>query len=359
MRIEGKGAPALLTTTAIETVHETAESAFAFMKSKGYAPTPKCYALWFAYFSKSDPELERVLAPVAEGAEALSEQRIHDLYSQFFETDMETETLRQTGALIEASVAKVIEHLNDVDNSAAHYGERLNNFTGQLSRDIDQAELEKIVGAVIGETHKMRERSEQIVGDIKESSLEMIELRRSLENVRREAHTDPLTGIANRRSFDERLKAVLRDARESGEALSLLMVDIDHFKKFNDSFGHQLGDKVLQLVARILKTQIKGRDTVARYGGEEFAVILPATKLEGAAALAEQIREAVASRHIVQKRTGEDFGTITLSIGAAFLRGGESGESLIKRADDALYAAKREGRNRVVAGQPAGKRIAV
>lgn len=349
----------MIETTAIETVHETAETAFEFMRSKGFAPTPKCYALWFAYFSKSDPELERVLARVADGHEELTERRIQDLYSQFFETDMETDTLRQTGALIEASVAKVLERLNDVDNSAAHYGERLNNFTGKLSQTIDQEELGKIVASVISDTHQMRQRSEQIVGDIKESSLEIIELRRSLENVRREAHTDSLTGIANRRSFDDRLKTALCDAQENEESLSLLMIDIDYFKKFNDSFGHQLGDKVLQLVARILKTQIKGRDTVARFGGEEFAVILPATKLGGAAALAEQIREAVASRRIVQKRTGEDFGSITLSIGAAALCGDELGEALIKRADEALYAAKREGRNRVVTEQSLSKRIAV
>ena len=349
----------MITTTTIETVYETAETAFEFMRARGYAPSPKCYALWFAYFSKSDPELERVLAPVADGNEILTDLRVHELYSQFFEHDMETETLRQTGALIEASVAKVIEHLNDANKSAANYGERLNNFTGKLSEKIDQVELEKIVSAVISETHQMRRRSEQIAGDIKESSLEIMELRRSLENVRREAHTDSLTGIANRRSFDDRMRSALQEARENEEALSLLMIDIDHFKKFNDSFGHQLGDKVLQLVARIFKTQIKGRDTVARYGGEEFAIILPATKLAGAAALAEHIREAVASRRIVQKRTGEDFGGITLSIGAASLRGDEPGEAFIRRADEALYTAKREGRNRVITEQTLSKHIAV
>jgi diguanylate cyclase len=168
-----------------------------------------------------------------------------------------------------------------------------------------------------------------------------------------------LTGIANRRSFDERLKLAIREAKSSSDTLSLLMIDIDHFKKFNDSFGHQLGDKVLQLVARILKTSIKGRDTVARYGGEEFAVILPSTRLAGAATLGDQIREAVASRRIIQKRTGEDFGSITLSVGVSSLRSADSGESLIKRADDALYSAKRGGRNRVITEDQLGRPVAV
>lgn len=349
----------MLKTSAIETVQETAEQTFDFIKSKGYSPTPKCYALWFAYFSKADPEIERVLAPVVAGAQELTAQGIHDLYSQFFEADMDTETLRQTGAMIEASVAKVVERMNAINDSAAHYGERMHDFSGQLQHKISQEELEKIVGAVVNETSKMQERNEEIVGDIKESSKEIAELRQNLENVRREAHTDALTGIANRRSFDKRLNTVLADARANGEPVSLLMIDIDHFKHFNDNFGHQLGDKVLQLVARILKTQVKGRDTVARFGGEEFAVILPTTRLPGAAALAEQIREAVATRRIVQKRTGEDFGTITLSIGAACLHSDESGQSLIARADESLYLAKKGGRNRVVTEEALHKPIAV
>ncbi len=354
--VEGE---AVILTEDVNSIHEVSEKAFALIKSRRLAPTPKCYALWYAYFSGADPELERILKQVEDGIETLTERRILDLYSQFFEADMETEAIRQTGALIEASVAKVMERLVEANDNAARYGKSLDNFTGHLTRGIDGQELQQIVSAVLAETHKMRERSERIAGDIKESSLEIIELRRSLETVRREAHTDALTGIANRRSFDERLKAALRDAKESGETLSLLMIDIDHFKKFNDSFGHPIGDKVLQLVARILKTSIKGRDTVARYGGEEFAVILPSTRMAGAAVLANQIREAVATRHIIQKRTGEDFGTITLSIGVANLRSSDSGEGLIKRADEALYAAKRNGRNRVITEDQLGRPVAV
>jgi diguanylate cyclase len=348
---------AVILTDDVNSVHEIAQKAFDLMLTRGFAATPKCYALWYAYFSKADPELQSVLDKVVSGSELLTGQRVLDLYGQFFEVDMEAEAVRQTGALIEASVAKVIERLNDANDNATVYGQNLDNFSGRLSRGIGQAELQKIVGSVMSETRKMKERSERIAGDIKESSLEIVELRRSLESVRREAHTDALTGIANRRSFDKRLKAALREAKETSDTLSLLMVDIDYFKKFNDSHGHQLGDKVLQLVARILKTSIKGRDTVARYGGEEFAVILPSTRLAGAATLADQIREAVASRHIIQKRTGEDFGAITLSIGVANLRSSDSAEGLVKRADDSLYAAKRGGRNRVVAEDQLGRAV--
>jgi diguanylate cyclase len=331
-----------------EDIRRIADSAFSLIRDKGYRPTPKNYTLWFAYFAKVDPDLTRILDAVLADGQDFSEQRALALYSQFFEIDMEAEALRQSSALIEASVSKVLENLAKADKDASRYGEALQDYSGRLVPGLDEATVRRIVDGVVDETQKMRARNQAIVGDIKRSSAEIEELRRTVENVRREAHTDSLTGIANRRSFDENLAAAIRQAAEQDTTLGLLMVDIDHFKGFNDNFGHQVGDKVLQLVARILKQSVKGRDTVARYGGEEFAVVLPNTPLPGSAALAEQIRTAVASRRIVHKGSGEDFGVITLSVGVATLHKGETRDALIGRADRALYAAKTQGRNRVV-----------
>lgn len=331
-----------------EDIRRIADAAFSLIQDKGYRPTPKNYTLWFAYFAKVDPDLTRILDAVLADGEAFSEQRALALYSQFFEIDMEAEAIRQSSALIEASVSKVLETLAKADKDASRYGKALQDYSGRLAPGLDEATVRRIVDSVVDETQKMRARNQAIVGDIKRSSVEIEELRRTIENVRREAHTDSLTGIANRRSFDENLAAAIREAAEQDATLGLLMVDIDHFKNFNDNFGHQVGDKVLQLVARILKQSVKGRDTVARYGGEEFAVVLPNTPLAGSAALAEQIRTAVASRRIVHKGSGEDFGVITLSVGVATLHKGETRDALIGRADRALYAAKTQGRNRVV-----------
>jgi diguanylate cyclase len=331
-----------------EDIRRIADSAFSLIRNKGYRATPKNYTLWFAYFAKVDPDLTRILDAVLADGEEFSEQRALALYSQFFEIDMEAEAIRQSSALIEASVSKVLENLAKADKDASRYGDALQDYSGRLVPGLDEATVRRIVDGVVDETQKMRARNRAIVGDIKRSSQEIEDLRRTIENVRREAHTDSLTGIANRRSFDEHLAAAIREAAEQDTTLGLLMIDIDHFKGFNDNFGHQVGDKVLQLVARILKQSVKGRDTVARYGGEEFAVVLPNTQLAGSAALAEQIRTAVASRRIVHKGSGEEFGVITLSVGVATLHKGETRDALIGRADRALYAAKTQGRNRVV-----------
>ncbi|CAO3400004.1 Putative diguanylate cyclase (GGDEF domain) [Azospirillum palustre] len=141
------------------------------------------------------------------------------------------------------------------------------------------------------------------------------------------------------------MEASVRDE----QPLSLLMVDIDHFKSFNDTHGHLVGDHVLKLVARMLTECIKGRDTATRYGGEEFAIILPRTSLENATRLAEQVRVFVGGRQIVNKARNANYGTVALSVGVAQFRPGEPALTLVRRADQALYAAKRSGRNRVTA----------
>ena len=126
------------------------------------------------------------------------------------------------------------------------------------------------------------------------------------------------------------------------------MMDIDHFKAFNDNFGHLLGDEVLKIVAKSLTDCVKGADVVARYGGEEFSVILPNTPLNGAQRVAETIRATIAKRELKRRDSGESYGQITVSVGVSLLRpGSDTNESLIKRADDALYKSKRHGRNRV------------
>jgi diguanylate cyclase len=164
-----------------------------------------------------------------------------------------------------------------------------------------------------------------------------------------EAMTDALTGLRNRKAFDEALVELTAAANEEGEPLALLMLDIDHFKKFNDTYGHPLGDEVIRLVGGCLTACTKGRDIACRYGGAEFAVILPATDLRGASTVAEQIRGTVAGKKITRKRTNETLGQVTLSIGAAEWSPSEPVEEWVQRADEALYGAKQGGRNRVEA----------
>ena len=177
----------------------------------------------------------------------------------------------------------------------------------------------------------------------------MDKLRKELDQVRKQASTDALTGLYNRTTFFDSLEAVDAESNPLSNPYSVAMIDIDHFKRVNDTFGHLVGDKVIRFVADSLRQSIKGRDCAARYGGEEYALLLPETSLENAVILCNKIREHIAKTNLVRSGTKESLGQITISVGIAQKRSGEGRMDLLARADKALYLSKERGRNKVTA----------
>jgi diguanylate cyclase len=242
----------------------------------------------------------------------------------------------------------VLDKLEAAGKHAGDYGRTLSEVSGGLGGDHSPAGLRKLVDGLLGATRAMEERTKTLESELQHSSEQVTELKVQLDDVRKESRIDQLTGVANRKAFDAELQAAIEDSAETGAALALLMCDIDHFKSFNDTWGHQIGDQVLRLVANCLSENVKGRDTAARYGGEEFVVILRQTALDNALNLADQIRSTVESKKLVKKSTGDILGRITISIGVAQLSADDHAETLVQRADTCLYRAKHTGRNRVV-----------
>ena len=251
------------------------------------------------------------------------------------------------GTGMSAAIDAVLVRLEAAARHTEAYSNTLNAASGELSAGQSPADLRKLVEDLIGATRAMESRTKALEGELQKSSEQVVELRGALADVRKETMTDPLTGISNRKAFDAAMDAALLALAE-GEPVSLMMCDIDHFKKFNDSWGHQTGDQVLRLVASCLSDNVKGRDTAARYGGEEFGVLLRGATLADAQHVAGQIRLAVQGRKLVKKSTGDVLGTITISIGVAQFRPGDSAEAVIRRADACLYGAKQNGRNMVM-----------
>lgn len=171
--------------------------------------------------------------------------------------------------------------------------------------------------------------------------MSLLELRRLVIELETISTTDALTGLRNRRAFDEKLLNEYQRSERSKHDFSLLLIDVDHFKAYNDAFGHQAGDDALGEVARLLQYTVRPYDMAARYGGEEFAVIAPETDKAGAMGLAERLRRAVERGEWLNRQ-------ITISIGVATLGFGQSIPALIEEADRALYTAKERGRNQVV-----------
>jgi diguanylate cyclase len=204
------------------------------------------------------------------------------------------------------------------------------------------------VESLVETAKEMAQTNEALEARLSASKQEINQLQENLETVRNESLMDPLTTLANRKYFDQALNDAIAEAASKREPLSLMMTDIDHFKSFNDTFGHLTGDQVLRLVAISVKNNVKGMDIAARYGGEEFVVVLPNTVLRSATTVADHIRRAVMSKQLMKRSTHEQLGRITISIGVAALHPGDTAQSLIERADSCLYAAKRAGRNRVI-----------
>lgn len=320
------------------------------IESEGLSPNPENYTLWYSYYGGQMPDLSRAIDIARRDGGPLSQSQCNSFYQRFFTLDLETRAVRETSERARLALGRIIDQLETLGGETARYGTALEGFCGELEQPISLPDLRAVVAAIAAETVAIAERQQSLQAQIVASSHQLEEMRVNLDTARREALTDGLTGIANRKAFDHVLVLAAEEAVAEGLPLSLLMVDIDHFKLFNDTHGHLVGDHVLKLVGRALTESIKGRDTAARYGGEEFAIILPRTELENAVTLGEQVRTTVGSRQIVNKSRNVNYGCVTLSLGAAQYIPGESLDSLIQRADSALYEAKRRGRNMVVAG---------
>jgi diguanylate cyclase len=331
-----------------EVTKSHAEAALAAMLRHAVPPTPRNYALWYAHVSGAASELSRTLDILIANQEPFTTAQNEGLLDRFLGPDLSLAALEQTERL-QQTVAQLVGHVETATGTARAYGQSLRDYSTRLAGGDKSDKLPDIVAGLLAETQRVAARNEQLESRLSQSSGEIQELRQNLAAVRHEAMTDALTGINNRKSFELCLRSAAREAVENGEPLSLLFIDIDHFKRFNDNYGHQLGDQVLRLVARTLTDCVKGRDTAARYGGEEFAILLPQTRVVDAMRLAEQIRTTMMRRKIVSKTSGEDYGNITLSIGVSGYVPGEKLNAMVKRADAALYCAKRKGRNLVVA----------
>ncbi len=335
-----------------EDMHRAAEfahAAVASMAKHGIAPTPINFTVWYEYHAGRDHNLARAVDGIVAAQQRFTPEVVLALYEQHLSPARLFHASRHTAEKLDAVMHELRGHIDQAEQNTRAYGSQLEQFSGQLDALPDSpAGVDSLVDTMLLDTRDMQERNKDLESRLAEATAEVQQLRQSFEQARREALTDPLTGLANRKAFEQSMHLLVQDTLKGQAPLSLLMLDIDHFKHFNDEYGHQTGDTVLQLVGRMLADNVKGQDVAARYGGEEFAILLPFTTLEQAIKLADGIRRTIAARKLVKRTSGQDLGRVTISVGAAQYRPGETLSGLIQRADDALYAAKRAGRDRVL-----------
>lgn len=335
---------------------EYSGSAMMMMEEREVPANPNNFTVWYNYFSGAFPDLKQALDILLDSDLEFTEAHNAAFYRKFCSSPYEAIPAPLIAEKMEVELTAVLATLERAGRSAADYGTTLETASGQLAGEQGGEDLKKLLNRVLTQTRAMAEQSRDVEDKLKESSVQIGQLREQLEVARSEAMTDALTGLANRKLFDATLRQTAMEAMETGQCLCLLLLDIDHFKKFNDSFGHHIGDQVLKLLASVLRESVKGQDTAVRYGGEEFAVILPNTALEGAITVAENIRRKIIGKELIDRKNGERLGRITISVGVGQFASGEPLRELIERTDRAMYAAKAAGRNRVVSEEKLPKR---
>ncbi|UPJ53619.1 GGDEF domain-containing protein [Bradyrhizobium sp. 200] len=325
-----------------------AEVALGQIKSLRQTAVPRNYEIWYVYATGYNAPLNKIINETLARNGRLSESDLEQIYETYLSHIKTSDRIDKVGARVIGEIDDVMALITDALGMSQSYDAKLSGANEKLRSAKSGEQIKAVVDGLVKSTREMQETNKALESRLSLSKTEISNLQHSLEAIRAESLTDPLTGLGNRKYFDRSIEMAVQTALANGEPLSLLMFDIDHFKSFNDSYGHLTGDQVLRLVAMSLKQTIKGQDITARYGGEEFAVVLPNTGLRQALTVADHIRRAVMAKELKKKSTGEILGRVTISVGVSMLKPDDDTDSLIERADACLYVAKRNGRNRVI-----------
>lgn len=344
-------------TTQVEAVLRGPEAfalahrALSEMESAGVWPTPLNFELWLHYLGDPDGPLGREMTRLLSAADAFTEGTAEMLAAEYLPRGRLSEEIRDAGAVLNRELSSVSAALEKARKSQADYGETLNVASARMEQAEAHDDLKTLVSGLTSATTKVQRENRTLEERLEISTREVARLREHLEQVRRDAMTDALTNLANRKAFDEELLRACDDAEQTRKPLTLAVIDIDHFKRFNDTWGHQTGDQVLRYVSSVIGRIAKAPRVAARYGGEEFAIIFPGESAGMVESALNAIREEIGSRALRRRSTNDELGAVTISAGLATRHPGETGSALLDRADAALYASKRNGRNQVTNGE--------
>jgi diguanylate cyclase len=309
-------------------------------------PNPANFAVWYTYFNGNIPELRSEMESILNDDYGYTDRYGRELFEKYLLN--EDSALAELDRAIRHLLSSLAQKIEKMAKQIASQTEQLNQASQQLSRPLDQAELSKLTETVLSTAEGLKENTLEFEEVILTSAQEIQRLRKELIEAHMASMQDELTGLLNRRAFNETMAELTVEYENRPDQLHLIMTDIDHFKKFNDTYGHLTGDSVLRYFARLMLKTKRPNEVICRYGGEEFAIITRDETIEQARQRAESLREQLSQAHLKRKTDGKHLGTITASFGIGQFKGEQDSiEAFIERADQALYLAKKCGRNQV------------
>jgi len=321
--------------------------ALTYIAKYNLPANPVNYTVWYEYVAGKNMKLKKAIDASLDAAKPISAGNVEILYQKYV-ADGDRIVISRLLTKIALMLKDITGHVLETEGDLAGHGKNLGELADQISKAHDYNEIKDVVDQMIVETKELVDSGKRLQKRMKISSEDLKQLQQDLEKSQQEAQTDVLTSLLNKRGFEKRFELERIRAKQNEISFSLIMVDIDHFKKVNDSFGHLVGDSLLKSIANLLKSHLRKNDIASRYGGEEFLILLPETGIQGAKAAAQKIRDTLATKEWKLKETGKPMGKITVSMGIALYKLNEPEEALIKRVDDALYLAKNRGRDQIV-----------
>jgi diguanylate cyclase len=333
-------------TSFLESVDRISKKVFENATTSEIALTPDAYKVWYEYFKGLNKHLIAEIKDLVISKEKF-EPAIHQaLFKKHF-APPDSHDIEEVHHETQAMISKIFTEMLQATKNTTEFNDKIQEYSLKVHDATKVSDLRQTIKNMLKDTAEIVASNKHLSEKLNEATQQTEKLKEKIQITEKEATVDALTGLNNRKAFDKKINELYREFELSGAIFSAIFADVDFFKKFNDTYGHKVGDLVLQEVAKILKQGVKGGDFPARYGGEEFVVLLPTTSLDGARIVSEQLRIHIASKKPYNKKTGEVFSKITASFGVAEMKTGDTPESIMVRADKALYLAKESGRNKV------------
>ncbi|EKO3390964.1 GGDEF domain-containing protein [Vibrio fluvialis] len=323
------------------------KKAVPLMMKHHVAATPANYALWYTYVDNTIPQLNQEMDVVLDNFGLCPPASGEYMYKQYIATKAET-SIGELRANIELLVNEVASSMSDTMTDTTAFETIIDRSFNDLERvekeNLSIEEVMSLIRQLVSESRDIRHSTRFLNSQLKTASQEITRLKTQLAEVQKDALFDTLSGLYNRRAFDDDISALLH----AQQPMSIVLLDIDHFKTYNDDFGHLFGDAVIRAIGKRLHSSCREGITAYRFGGEEFALIVPNKSLRSARQFSDALRRAIEKLSVRDRRTSMQVGNITASFGVAERDPTDTVETLIDRADKMLYEAKNLGRNRVM-----------